>query len=464
LELGLAMNSDKDISRKDFVKTAAMTGLGLSMAPFSILKNRDKGKIRIGFIGVGGRGTSHVKGLAERADVTIPALCDIRKENAENAKRIVVSAGLEEPDLYTRGEKDYLRMLERDDLDGVIIAAPWLWHVPMAVATMKSGKYAAVEVPAATTLDGCWDLVEASESSGMPCMLMENSCYRPRVLAVLNMVRQGIFGELVHARCGYFHDLVSNDVLIDSKGNFGEGTGGESNWRTQHHINRNGDLYPTHGIGPVAHWLDINRGNRFETITSSATMARGLHEAIVERGGAGHPNASIDFQKGDVVTSTIKTANGQSIIVTHNTTLPRPKTMGYLCQGTKGIWQVLNDSFNEEESIPSIYIEDMSPNEHWEPFGPYLEKYESKLIKKHKKDAANAGHGGDDFYIRNAFVESVKRQVTPPIDVYDAAAWSAITPLSEESISKGGHPIEFPDFTDGKWMTNENIFRPEEGF
>jgi len=450
------MNLNNQISRKNFVKKTALTGVGLSITPFSILKAKDKSKVRIGFIGVGLRGTSHVRGIAKRADIAIPAICDKYEVNAKTAQKIVTDAGLDTPELYTRGETDYLRMLERDDLNGVIIATPWLWHVPMATAAMRSGKYVGVEVPAATTIDGCWELVETSEKTGIPCMLLENACYSRNVLAILNMVRQGVFGEMVHARCAYNHNLLENTVLLDDKGNFGPGTGnyndgkgGESNWRTQHHVNRNGDLYPTHGIGPVAHWMDINRGNRFQTITSTATKSRRLHKEIVERGGYNAAKADVYFKQGDMVTSTITTANGESIIVTFSTTLPQVHDGDYRCQGTKGIWQIGNNS---------IYLTDVSSYDKWEPFDKYQKQYDSIYWKKEAKKAAGATHGGIDYFVRNAFVESVKQNTSPPIDVYDAAAWSAISPLSEESVAMGGEPVEFPDFTDGKWMTNKRIF------
>lgn len=440
------------ISREKFIKTTSLAGVGMATMPFSILRGKDDRKVNIGFIGVGGRGTGHVAGMAARSDVEITALCDIDKENAARARKIVTDADMEAPALYTRGETDYKRLLQRDDIDGVIIATPWLWHVPMAIDAMKAGKYVGVEVPAATTVDGCWELVETSERTGMPYMLMENVCFRRDVMAILNMVRKGMFGEMVHARCGYQHNLLS--VMLDQEGNFGDGTRGESKWRTKHHINRNGDLYPTHGIGPVSHWLDINRGNRFLKLTSTATKARGLHKTIVERSGKASPNADIKFRHGDVITSTITTANGESIIVTHNTTLPRPYSLGFRCQGTKGLWQVDGNT---------IYLEGVSnENDRWEDFDSYQEQYDSALWKEKAEEARGSGHGGMDWFVRNAFVESLKRGVTTPIDVYDAAAWSVIGPLSEASIAEGGTPVDFPDFTDGKWMTNERIFVPEE--
>jgi predicted dehydrogenase len=486
----------ENVSRREFLKTTAITGAGLAAMPFSITKGYGKSKVRIGMIGVGGRGTSHVKGLLKRSDVEIPAVCDVRKKHAEHAKNLIVKAGQKAPELYTGGERvyeprnvppdhalpipeqtpesknAYKKLIARDDLDAVLIATPWRFHTPIAVAAMKAGKFVGVEVPAAFTIDDCWDLVNTSESTGMPCMIMENVCYRRDVMAILNMVRQGLFGEMIHARCGYQHNLR----LLDDHGVFGPGAkprgGGVSDeavWRTYHHVLRNGDLYPTHGIGPVAHWLDINRGNRFVSLTARATKALGIHKKIIERAGKNSPNAGVRFKKGDVVTSTIMTANGETIIATNNTTLPRPYSLGFRCQGTNGLWHVHNTNHNTagkhtggayHETDKSIYLENESPHhDMWESFEPYQKRYDAPLYKKHERQASGAGHGGMDWYVRNTFVESIKGNIAPPIDVYDAAAWSVIGPLSEESIAQVGAPVEFPDFTKGQWIHNERIFK-----
>jgi predicted dehydrogenase len=330
---------------------------------------------------------------------------------------------------------------------------------------MKAGKFVGVEVPGAYTVDGCWDLVNTSEQTGMPCMILENVCYRRDVMAILNMVRQGLFGEMIHARGGYQHNLLP--VLLDKKGNFGPVTKGESVWRTYQHIKRNGELYPTHGIGPISEWLDINRGNRFVSLTSTATKARGLHTTIVERGGENCPNAAIRFKKGDVVTTTITTSNGQSIVLTNNTSLPRPYCLGFRCQGTNGLWHMLDTNHNTGggpegayyEPNKSIYLKSESAHfDQWEHFHPYRKKYDAPLYKKYAKESKGSSHGGMDWYVRNAFVQSIKHKTQPPIDVYDTAVWSVIGPLSEQSIAQGGAPVEFPDFTDGMWLHNERIF------
>jgi hypothetical protein len=286
-------------------------------------------------------------------------------------------------------------------------------------------------------------------------MIMENVCYRRDVIAVLNMVRQGLFGELLHCQGGYQHDLRHvkfNDGVQPYGGGveFGKKGYSESEWRTQHSIDRNGDLYPTHGLGPVSTMLDINRGNRMVYLTSTATQSRGLHNYIVKLGGKSHPNAEVEFKLGDIVTTVIKCANGQTIMLSHDTNSPRPYSLNFRVQGTEGIWMRDNDS---------IYIEGRSPKEHvWESEEGYMTEYDHPLWKRFEEQASGSGHGGMDFFILRAFIESIKQNVPPPIDVYDAVSLSVICPLSEESISNNSASVEIPDFTRGKWKTNKPIF------
>jgi len=444
--------NNSKIDRRSFVKVAALSGIAISLAPhLSFASNLSSKKARIGFIGVGGRGRSHLRNLLNRKDIIVPAFCDIDSVANEKAQEMIVKAGFDKAIVYDKNEYSYEQMLERDDLDGIIISTPWLWHTKMTVATMKAGKYAGVEVSAANTLHECWDLVNTYEETGVSCMIMENVCYRRDVMAVLNMVRQGVFGEPVHARCGYRHDL--RGVKFSPGVNFGEGSHGEARWRTQHSIKRNGDLYPTHGAGPVATWLNINRGNRFVSLTSHATKSRGLHDYIVNHpeGGKDHPNAKIKFELGDVVTTQINAANGETILVTHDTNLPRPYSLNFELQGTKGLTDF-------DDHTKRIYIEGKSKPHQWDDMQPWLEKYDHPLWKRYGEFAAGSGHGGMDFFVDNAFIESVKRKVKPPLDAYDAAAWSAISPLSERSIANGGEPQDFPDFTRGRWISNKPIF------
>ena len=275
-------------------------------------------------------------------------------------------------------------------------------------------------------------------------------------MAVLQMVREGIFGEMVHLECGYQHDLRGvkfNDGVTpyNSGAEFGKKGYSEARWRTQHSVNRNGDLYPTHGIGPVAQYTDLNRGNRMLFMTSMASKSRGLHEYIVNhpKGGPDHPNAKVDFKLGDKVTSMIRTVNGETIVVHHDTNLPRPYSLGFRVQGTKGLWMKVRDG---------IHVEGLSPSHRWEDSESYLEKYDHPLWKRHEQKAIGAGHGGMDFFLMHSFIEHAKRGENPPFDVYDAASWMAITPMSEQSIAMGSAPIYFPDFTDGKWIDRKNTF------
>jgi len=445
----------KNIERRDFIKTTVLAGAGASVLVPNILFGKDDRKVRLGFIGTGLRGRNHVRLAAQRSDVVINAICDIDPYAVAKAQKLLSDHGYKQAAVYGEDETDYKNMLERDDLDGVVISTPWVWHTRMAVDTMKSGKYAGVEVSAANTLQECWDLVNTYEETGVPCMILENVCYRRDVMAVLNMVREGLFGELIHLECGYQHDLrevLFNDGKQPYGGGlkFGEEAFSEAKWRTKHYVHRNGDVYPTHGAGPVAEYININCGNRFLSLTSTASKARGLNDYIVGKGGKDHPNAKVRFKLGDVITTVITCANGETIIVKHDTSLPRPYSLGFRVQGTGGIWMDVNDS---------IYLENVSPDAHqWEPAKKYLDKHDHALWRKFEDKAVGAGHGGMDFFVLHAFVESVKRNVNTPLDAYDAAAWSAITPLSEHSIAMGNQPVEFPDFTRGAWLTREPRF------
>ncbi|HEY7160576.1 MAG TPA: gfo/Idh/MocA family oxidoreductase, partial [Acidobacteriota bacterium] len=299
------------------------------------------------------------------------------------------------------------------------------------------------------------NVVRTCERTGGQLMMLENVCYRRDVMAILNLVRQNMFGELIHLQAGYQHDLRgvkfnNGKEPYNSGVEFGEKAFSEARWRTNHSVHRNGDLYPTHGIGPVAQYIDINHGNRFVSLTSYATKTRGLHEYIVAKGGPNHPNASVEFKLGDIVTTMIKCANGETILLQHDTNLPRPYSLGFRVQGTKGLWMDVNHS---------LYIEGVSAkNDQWEDAQAYLDKYDHPLWQRWSKETEGAGHGGMDFFVLHAFIESVKRKLPTPMDVYDAAAWSAITPLSEKSIALGNETVDFPDFTGGQWMYRKNKF------
>ena len=437
------------IKRRDLLTSAMWGGAGLALSSGSVFGNTEvKDRLRLGFIGVGLRGTWHLQNSLRRQDIEIAAICDTNPARLELCRKHLTDAGHKNVPEFGRDEYDYRRMLETKNLDAVIISTPWLWHTPMAVDSMRAGKYVGVEVSAATSLAECWDLVNAHEETGSHLMILENVNYRRDVLAVLNMVRQGVFGEMLHYRCGYQHDLrevkFNNGTQPYGGGvEFGAEAASEAQWRTLHSLKRNADLYPTHGLGPIAAMADINRGNRFVSLTSHATKARGLKNHIVAEGGADHPNARLDWKLGDVVTTTIETSQGETIIVTHDTNLPRPYSLGFRVQGTRGLWEV---------DGKRIYVEGESEPHRWDDAGDWLTRYDHPLWKAFGEDAEGAGHGGMDFFVLNAFVESAKRNISPAMDAYDAAAWSSITPLSELSIANGGEVQDVPDFTRGKWI------------
>jgi predicted dehydrogenase len=451
------------MQRRDFIKTGSAIGLAASL-PFPLFGEVQQERVRIGFIGVGLRGRNHLHNLLLRDDVMVPAICDIDPGALLRSRELAGKLGHPAAEEYTGSEYAYRDLLARSDLDGVVISTPWLWHTRMSVDAMRAGKYTGVEVSAANTLQECWDLVNAYEETGVPVMILENVCYRRDVMAVLQMVREGLFGELLHARCGYQHDLrrvkFNDGTQPYGRGvEFGEKGFSEASWRTEHSLYRNGDLYPTHGAGPVATMFSINRGNLFRSLTASATRAEGLHRYIVNHpaGGPDHPNAALKWKLGDVITSTISTDRGETIIVTHDCNSPRPYSLGFRVQGTAGLAEF-------DQHTQRIYIEDASPYDEWEKMDAYFERYDHPLWRRYGQYAEGSGHGGMDFFVDHAFVEIVKRKLEAPLDAYDAAAWSAITPLSERSIRNNGEPQDFPDFTRGRWMKRKPVFALNDDF
>ena len=449
-------NMEATTTRRSFIKSGALAGAGLMMAPKTLFAGDDAdNRVRLGFIGVGLRGQNHLDLALRRNDVEVVAICDVQERMINMSKELIRKSGKSQPQVIMNGPYGYRKMLESKDIDAVIISTPWEWHTIMCLDAMNAKKYVGCEVITGMTVEECWELVHTSERTGMPLMMLENVCYRRDVMAVMNMVRQNVFGELVHLQGGYQHDLREvkfndGDKPYGGGVEFGEKGFSEAQWRTLHSVNRNGDLYPTHGIGPLAMMIDINRGNRFTELVSYASKARGLHDYVVSKGGEQHPNSKVKFKLGDVVTTMIRCANEETILLQHDTNLPRPYSLGFRVQGTKGIWMDLNDG---------IYIEGQSKAGHqWDKAEEWLTKYDHPLWKKYGNDAAGAGHGGMDWFVLNAFVEAVRRKIPTPQDVYDAVAWSAITPLSETSIRLGGETVEFPDFTQGQWMYRKNNF------
>jgi len=442
------------MDRRNFIKTGSVAAAGASILPSGTLFAKDEKQIRLGFIGVGGRGRRHVSLGLGRADVNIVAICDTQEDSLAICREQFKKAGKKMPVEYTGGVDAYKKMLDKEKLDAVIIATPWQFHHPQAIDSMNAGVYVGCEVIAGLTLDEHWDLVNTSERTGIPYMCLENVAYRRDVMAVLNMVRQGLLGELVNIEGGYQHDL--RGVLFNDgkrpvgKGvEFGQKGYGEAQWRTQFNIDYDGDLYPTHGLGPVMHFANINHGNRITNVVSFSSKARGLAD-YVEKTSPGHPNAKINFKDGDVTTSLMNCANGEILEIKHDVHLPRPYSIGLRVQGTNGIWMDVNDG---------MYIEGKSSKAHqWDKASEWIKKYDHPLWAKYENSASGSGHGGIDWFVGNAFLESVKQKRQTPIDVYDSVTMSALFPLSIQSIKEGNKTLEFPDFTKGKWKTRKPTF------
>lgn len=408
-------------------------GLELGPAPATRFAAPPIDQVRIGFVGVGGMGTAHVRNLVRIEGCRITAVCDLDPANAERAAAVIEEAGHPRPALYTDGETDFRRLCAEADLDLVYTATPWRWHVPVCLEAMAHGKHAASEVPIALTLQECWQLVEAAERHRRHCIMMENVCYGRTEMMVLNMVRQGLLGEILHAECGYMHDL--REIKFADEG--------EGMWRRAHSMLRDGNLYPTHGLGPVAQCMEINRGDRFASLVSLSSPSRGLQEYAREHFPEGDPRRSETFALGDVNTTIIKTARGRTIIVGHDTNLPRPYSRINMVQGTRGIVQGYPDR---------VYVEGRSPAHQWEEAAAYREEFDHPLWRHLNDESEGAGHGGMDFIEDWRLIQCLRAGIPYDIDVYDSVAWSAVSELSERSVAAGGAPVPFPDFTRGRWQ------------
>lgn len=454
----------KQINRRKFIGSAAIAGAGLSLMPQSIkaMHTIKKDRVRVGVIAVGLRGQLHLEEMLKRNDVDVVAIADPDKSMIAMAQKLVLRYNKKAPVEYSNGNEDYKNLLKRDDIDAVFIASPWEWHAPQGIDAMKAGKIVGMEVCGAIRLQDCWDFVKTSEKTGVPIMPLENVCYRRDIMAVHNMVTKGLFGEVLHLQGGYQHDLrgvLFNDGIspYDSGAEFGEKGYSEAKWRTQHYVDRNGENYPTHGLGPVGTMIDLNRGNRLTALSSVATKSRGLNRYIRQhpKGGPDHPNAKITYKQGDIVTTQLQTANGETILLTLDTSSPRPYNLGFRVQGTEGIWQEFSEG---EFNTGMVHIDTVSAKHTWDNPDIFMKSNDHPLWKRFEKDAANSGHGGMDFFVDNAFIECIKRGAEFPLDVYDLATWYAITPLSEKSIEEGGSLQQIPDFTRGKWQTRKPVF------
>lgn len=399
-------------------------------------------KVRLGLIGYGQRGKVLTEGsMIFMEDIEICGVCDAYADRAEEAAAYIEEKSGKRPFSTT----DYREVLKLD-IDAVIISAAWEAHVRIALDAMRAGKYVGLEVGGSYAIEDCWALVNTSEETGMPCMMLENCCYGKRELMVLNMVKKGVFGDVVYCEGGYGHDLRE------------EISGGVENrhYRLRNYTHRNCENYPTHEIGPIAKILDINNGNRMMTLTSLASKAKGLHEYVCQKKGEDSALAQTEFRQGDVVKTMITCANGELITITLDTTLPRTYSRNFSVRGTKaGYWEdndsVFIDGQDNQYEFEGRKIWDSAKNYEEEYLHPLWRGFEPK-----------GGHDGLDWLVIRAFVEAVKAGIQTPIDVYDTASWMVISVLSEQSIAMGGAVQAIPDFTRGHWMNRTDI--PEQKY
>lgn len=446
-------NRTKQYTRRDWLKTTAANSAAIGLITSEAAAGNTQPKVnsmigvpfekhqtvRLGIIGVGERGSEMLGEWLAVEGVQVTALCDIDQARITKAVARVEKAGQKTPAVFTKGERDFENLCKRDDVDFIYIATPWDWHVPMAVAAMKGGKHCGVEVPAAMTVAECWALVNASEQTRRHCLIMENCCYGASELMLLNMTKAGVLGDLLHGECAYNHDLR----FIINEGR------SEGLWRRVPHTKRNGNLYPTHGFGPVSNYLGINRGDRLDYIVSMSSPALGLDEYRTKTVPKESPKWKEKYICGDVNTSLVKTAQGRTIMLQHNITTPRPYDRINLIQGTKGIFR---------DYPERIYIEGQSGGEQFTKLDKYKAEFEHKLWKTIGELARkNGGHGGMDYIQLYRIVECMRNGLVPDMDVYDAAAWSVPGPLSDQSVAQGSAPVKFPDFTRGRWQQKRPV-------
>ncbi len=436
----------RSIQRREVLKAGSAAALGMAVTKPSMghVLQSEQRPIRVGVVGTGNRGRSLLGTMLRMKGLAFPALCDINAENLAAALDQVVKAGHPKPEGYSKDEESFKDLMARDDLDAVIIATYWNWHTPMAVHAMRCGKYVGVEVPAALSIEECWDLVRTHEETHAPCMMLENWSFRRDNLAVLNMIRAGLLGEMVHCHCAHSHDCIDH-WFFDKQGN--------ARWGADFLVKYDRSQYPTHAVGPVLSWLDINCGDIFATLTAASTSSLGINAYFARRFGPDHPNAKRVYKQGDIVTCMVKTRKGRSIVINYDMQLPRPYDNRWMIQGTLGVY---------DEDQHSVYLMGQSPKYHeWESFETYQEKFEHSWWKEMRGAAGEPGHGGTDELELRLFLDAVRAKSQTPIDIYDSVTMSCVIPLSEQSIAAGGAPISCPDFTSGQWRTRKPAFALE---
>lgn len=471
---------DSNSSRRDFLKTSALAGLGAALAGcaapagrseagavtlpskivlnpnMSVTRPRPAGqkpvdalttapleKVRVAFIGLN-RGMTHVNACLHLEFVEVVAVCDLREDRTKHAAEACAAKNGRQPAMYSGTENIWEQLVDRDDIDVVYISTPWAWHVPMALRAMERGKHAFVEVAAAVTVDDCWKLVDTSERTQRHCVMLENCCYGENELFVLNMAREGVFGELTHAECAYIHDLRSLLFTYNAEGD----------WRREYHKQYNGNLYPTHGLGPVAQYLGVGRGDQFKFLVSMSSPEKCLTKYRDEHNPHDGKHAGEKYICGDMNTSLIKTELGRSIMVQHDVVMPRPYSrINALC-GTGATFFDYPARLAVDK--PKQYDLQADGSEEWlndADLAKMRQLFTHPLWRKLAERAKGGGHGGMDFVMNYRHLDCIRNGRTPDSVVYDAAAWSCLIEISSYSVATGSTPVNMPDFSRGLWKT-----------
>ena len=460
----------KNIDRRNFIRKTTLASAAIGMGPvIAQAANAPMSRpitqqymggyaapkletIRAAFIGVGSRGGGHLKFFGTLPGTEIVAISDLYEDNVKKWESVATEIGAgrrhKKIALYHGDEQRWKAMLEEVKPDVVFIATNWKNHAPMAIETMKKGAHALVEVPIAVTLEEMWAIIDASEETRKHCMMMENVNYDRDELMFLNMVRQGVIGDLLHGEAAYIHEL---------RGQMEDQERGTGSWRTYHYAQRNGNLYPTHGLGPVAQYMNLARNeDNFGSIVSFSTPALGRKAYAEKNYAPDHKWNQLQYKGGDLNTSIIKTVLGRTIMVQWDETSPRPYTRLNLIQGTKGILAGFPTRVALEGGVKGV-TEDHHSWVQGEQLAVLYEKYDHPLYKRLNEKTKESGHGGMDGMMMYRIVECL--QLGQPLDqnVYEGCYWSAVAPLSEKSVAAGGAPQAFPDFTRGNWQQTDPL-------
>lgn len=397
--------------------------------------------VRIGLVGLGDRGTGAVHRFPYLEDASLVALCDLYPDRVENAQQVLESHGAPRAKYEFTGEEGYKQLCELEDIDLVYLAVPWQLHTPIAVYAMEHGKHVAIEVPAATSIKECWDLVNTSERTRKHCMMLENCCYDFFELTCLNMAQQGLFGEIVHGEGSYCHNL---EPYWDNY---------QGDWRMKYNKDHHGDVYPTHGIGPICQDLNIHRGDKMDVLVAMDTDAFAGQDKADERYGKG---AVPKYANGDNTSTLIRTHNGKTILVEHRVVTPQPYSRMYQLQGTKGYANkypveglALGGAQLKDVAYDNLDAEEFMSDEERDAL---MQQYKHPIAKEVEELAKKVGgHGGMDFIMDYRLIYCLHNGLPLDQDVYDAAEWSSLVELTEVSINHGSMPVVMPDFTRGEW-------------